>query len=254
MSRSHTTDHAAEHTANRAADHPVEHTVDALHHAADSARELAAEVKPRLRGVSHFYGLWVSLVAGAVLVAVAPSGTARWGAAVYSVTLAGMFGASSLFHLGNWTPSTAAKLLKLDHTAIFLLIAGTYTPICLLTMGGAPRALLLGFVWCIATAGIVFEWLPVPAPRGYVTTVYISLGWIGTVAMVPIYQRTGWEGLLLVAAGGISYTIGAVVLARRRPDPWPRVFGYWEIFHAFVIVAALMHWCTIAFLVLPLAR
>ncbi|MFN8025098.1 MAG: hemolysin III family protein [Acidimicrobiia bacterium] len=228
--------------------------VDALHHAADAARELAAEVKPRLRGVSHFYGLWVSIAAGVVLVLMAPAGLARFGAIVYSLTLAGMFGASSLYHLGNWSPPTARRLLKLDHTAIFLLIAGTYTPICLLAMGGVPRAVLLGLVWLIAIAGIVFEWLPVPAPRGYVTTVYISLGWIGVAAMVPLYRHTGWEGLLLIAGGGVSYTVGAVVLARRRPDPWPRVFGYWEIFHAFVIVAAVMHWCAIAFLVLPLAE
>ena len=233
---------------------PAEHPVDALHHAAESARALAAEVKPRLRGVSHFYGLWVSIAAGILLVVTAPAGLATFAATVYAITLAGMFGASSLYHLGKWRPTTSAKLLKLDHTAIFLLIAGTYTPICLLTMDGTGRAVLLGSVWTIAVAGIGFEWLPVPAPRGYVTTVYITLGWIGTIAMVPLYRRTGWEGLLLIALGGMSYTVGAVVLAMKRPDPWPRVFGYWEIFHAFVIIAAVLHYCAIAFLVLPLQQ
>jgi hemolysin III len=94
----------------------------------------------------------------------------------------------------------------------------------------------------------------VPAPRGYVTTVYITLGWIGAAAMVPLYRMTGWEGLLLIALGGVSYTVGAVVLAMKKPDPWPKVFGYWEIFHAFVIVAAVLHYCAIAFLVLPLQQ
>ena len=252
MSASRTGSHG-EHTEH-SVESTVDATVDALHHAAESARALAAEVKPRLRGVSHFYGLWVAIAAGIVLVLSAPDGLARFAATVYSITLAGMFGASSLYHLGKWTPGTSAKLLKLDHTAIFLLIAGTYTPICLLTMDGTGRALLLGSVWTIAAAGIGFEWLPVPAPRGYVTTVFITLGWIGAIAMVPLYRSTGWEGLLLIALGGVSYTVGAVVLAMRKPDPWPRVFGYWEIFHACVIVAAALHYCAIAFLVLPLQQ
>ena len=241
-------------TARARANSPAGQPVEALHQAAESARALAAEVKPRLRGVSHFYGLWVSIAAGIVLVITAPAGLASLAGLVYAITLAGMFGASSLYHLGKWTPATSAKLLKLDHTAIFLLIAGTYTPICLLAMDGAFRAVVLGLVWVIAIAGIGFEWLPVPAPRGYVTTVYITLGWIGAVAMVPLYRKTGWEGLLLIALGGISYTVGAVVLAMKKPDPWPKVFGYWEIFHAFVIVAAVLHYCAIAFLVLPLQQ
>jgi hemolysin III len=232
----------------------VGHSADAAHHAAESARRVAAEVKPRLRGVSHFYSLWFALVAGVVLVVGAPAGIARLGAAVYAVSLVAMFGASSLYHLGKWSPATARILLKCDHTAIFLLIAGSYTPVCLLALGGAPRALILGAVWCIALAGITFEWLPARAPRGYVTTVYLTLGWIGVVALVPLWRQTGWEGVALIAAGGVSYTVGALVLATRKPDPWPHVFGYWEIFHVFVIIAAALQYCAIAFVVLPLAR
>jgi hemolysin III len=215
---------------------------------------VAAEVKPRLRGVSHFYGLWVAIAAGSVLVVTAPAGLARFGSTVYAVSLVAMFGASSLYHLGHWSPNTARILLKCDHTAIFLLIAGSYTPICLLAMDGVARTLLLGAVWLVALGGIVFEWLPVPAPRGYVLTVYLSLGWLGAVAFIPLWQRTGWEGVTLIALGGLCYTIGAVVLARKRPDPWPHVFGYWEIFHAFVIVAAVLQYCAIAFVVLPLGE
>ncbi len=209
-------------------------------------------VKPRYRGTSHLYALFVAVVAAIVLVATAPAGLATFAAAVYAVTLAGMFGASALYHRGNWSPPAARRLLKLDHTAIFLLIAGTYTPIALLAMEGTTRAVTLSAVWLIAFAGIVFEWLPVPAPRGYVTTVYLGLGWIGTFSFVPLYDATGWGGVLLVAGGGLLYTIGAIVHAARKPDPWPETFGYHEIFHVLVILAALLHYCAIAFLVLPL--
>ena len=208
--------------------------------------------KPRYRGVSHFYALFVSIVAAVVLVVTAPAGLATFGAAVYATTLVGMFGASALYHRGEWSLTTARRLLQLDHTAIFLLIAGTYTPIALLAMSGTMQVVTLAAVWLVALAGIVFEWLPIPAPRGYVTTVYIVLGWIGVFAFVPLYRETGWAGVALVAGGGLSYTVGAIVHAARKPDPWPEVFGYHEIFHVFVIVAALLHYCAIVFLVLPL--
>jgi hemolysin III len=209
-------------------------------------------VKPRYRGVSHFYALFVAIVAAVVLVATAPAGLPTFGAAVYATTLVGMFGASALYHRGSWSIGTAKRLLQLDHTAIFLMIAGTCTPIALLTMHGAGRAALLGAVWLVAAAGIVFEWMPVPAPRGYVTGVYMGLGWIGAFAFVPLYQATGWDGVLLIAGGGLLYSIGAIVHAAHRPDPWPDTFGYHEIFHVFVILAALLHYCAIAFIVLPL--
>ena len=187
-----------------------------------------------------------------MLVATAPSGLATFAATVYALTLVGMFGASALYHRGNWSPPTARRLLQLDHTAIFLLIAGTYTPIALLAMHGTEQVVTLSAVWLVAAAGIVFEWMPIPAPRGYVTTVYMFLGWIGAFAFVPLYEETGWWGVALIAGGGLCYTIGAIVHAARRPDPWPETFGYHEIFHVFVILAALMHYCAIAFLVLPL--
>ena len=219
---------------------------------AATVHALATLPKPRYRGTSHFYALFVALVAAVALVATAPAGLATLGAAIYAICMVGMFGASALYHRGNWSPTTAKRLLQLDHTAIFLMIAGTYTPIALLAMEGAPRAATLTAVWVVAAAGIVFEWMPIPAPRGYVTSVYMFLGWIGAFAFVPLYDTTGWLGVGLVAGGGLAYTIGAVVHAARRPDPWPETFGYHEIFHVFVILAALLHYCAIAFLVLPL--
>ena len=208
--------------------------------------------KPRYRGTSHFYALFVAVVAAFALVVTAPAGLATFGAAVYATCMVAMFGASALYHRGDWSHSTAKKLLQLDHTAIFLMIAGTYTPIALLAMDGTARVVTLAAVWVVAAAGIVFEWLPIPAPRGYVTTVYMFLGWIGAFSFVSLYDATGWGGVVLVAGGGLLYMIGAIVHAARKPDPWPETFGYHEIFHVFVILAALMQYCAIAFLVLPL--
>lgn len=217
-----------------------------------TAPPLATTPKPRYRGTSHFYALFVAVVAAIALVASAPAGLAVLGAAIYATTMVAMFGASALYHRGNWSPATAKRLLQLDHTAIFLMIAGTYTPIALLAMDGSARVATLTAVWGVAAAGIAFEWMPVPAPRGYVTTVYMLLGWIGAFSFVPLYESTGWTGVLLIAGGGLLYTIGAIVHAARSPDPWPATFGYHEIFHVFVILAALLHYCAIAFLVLPL--
>jgi hemolysin III len=219
---------------------------------ATAVRALTTLPKPRYRGTSHFYALWFAIVAAVVLVATAPRGLATFAAAVYATSMVGMFAASALYHRGNWSVPTAKRLLQLDHTAIFLMIAGTYTPIALLAMDGTPRAATLSAVWVVAGAGIGFEWLPIPAPRGYVTTVYMALGWIGAFSFVPLYRTTGWAGVLLIAGGGLLYSIGAIVHAARKPDPWPETFGYHEIFHVFVILAVILHYCAIAFLVLPL--
>jgi hemolysin III len=213
----------------------------------------APQLEPRLRGVSHLYAFFLALIAVALLVARAPAGAALVGVAVYGVTLVAMFGASALYHRPRWSPSRARWFLKLDHSAIFLVIAGTATPIVLLTSGGLTRAVVLTVLWGIAAGGIVFEWLPIEPPRGYVTSVYLLLGWLGAVAIGGLWHHTGVAGALLVAAGGALYTVGAVIHAARRPDPWPRVFGYHELFHAFVIAAAVFHYCAIAFYVVPLA-
>jgi hemolysin III len=214
------------------------------------ATTLAA--KPRLRGISHLYACGVAAVLGTVSVVTAPEGTATVAATVYAVGLVAMFGASALFHRPQWSAARAARFLKVDHTAIFLMIAGTSTPIALLAVDGTLGDVVLALVWTIAVGGIVFEWLPVSAPPGYVTAVYLTIGWVGIIGLGGLWDSTGPEGVALVAGGGVLYTIGAIVHAVRRPDPWPRVFGYHEIFHAFVIGAALAHWCAIQFLVLPL--
>jgi hemolysin III len=213
----------------------------------------AGVVKPRLRGVSHRYAFFVSIALAVALVATAPPGLATFGAVVYGTTMIGMFGASALYHGRTWPTHHVARLLKIDHTAIFLFIAGTATPILLLTSDGAMRVLVLGLVWAIAVGGVIFEWLPMPPPRGYVTTVYLVIGWVGLLATGGLWDHTGFAGVALVLGGGVLYTTGAIIHAARRPDPWPNVFGYHELFHLLVIGAAALHYCTTAFYVLPLA-
>ena len=208
-------------------------------------------VKPRMRGLSHFYAFFLSLAAGTVLVATAPRGLATWTALVYALSISAMLGASALLHRGTWTPGQARILTKLDHTCIYLLIAGTYTPISLIAMSGVIRVLVFSVVWLGAVVGIALEWMWYRPPRGWVTTNYIVVGWVAVIALPQLWTSLGVAGFLLVLLGGVSYTVGAVIHAAQHPDPWPEVFGYHELFHVFVLVALLLHFAAIAFVVLP---
>ena len=211
----------------------------------------AIAVKPRLRGLSHYYAFFISLATGTVLVATAPRGLATWSALVYALGISAMLGASALLHRGNWTIGQARILTKLDHTCIYLLIAGTYTPISLIALSGVIRVLVFSVVWLGAIVGIALEWLWYRPPRGWVTTNYIAVGWVALIALPQLWTSLGVAGFLLVFLGGVSYTVGAVIHAARRPDPWPEVFGYHELFHVFVLVALVLHFAAIAFVVLP---
>jgi hemolysin III len=198
--------------------------------------------KPRLRGVSHTWAFAVAVVAGAVLTATArdplPAG-------VYAASLCAMFGASALYHRGRWSPARLAVMRGIDHSMIFVLVAGTFTPIVASVVDGTLGTVLLIVVWSGALAGIALTWLWNSAPRGVVAGVYVALGWVAVLAMPDIARNAGIAALLLLA-GGILYTIGAVVYARQRPDPLPEVFGFHEVFHAFVIAAAAAHLAAVA--------
>jgi hemolysin III len=208
-------------------------------------------IKPRLRGLSHYYAFFLSLATGTLLVATAPRGLATWTALVYALSISAMLGASALLHRGTWTPAQARILTKLDHTCIYLLIAGTYTPISLIAMSGVIRVLVFSVVWLGAVVGIALEWMWYRPPRGWVTTNYIVVGWVAIIALPQLWTSLGVAGFLLVVFGGVSYTVGAVIHASQRPDPWPEVFGYHELFHVFVLVALVLHFAAIAFVVLP---
>lgn len=204
-----------------------------------------AEVVPRLRGVFHQWGAVVFGVIGLALVVAAPEAQMRVALAVYAVGLTGMLTISALYHRGPWTPRGKRIWQKLDHSGIFLAIAGTYTPLSA-AVGGWLGPSLLITVWAAAAAGIAFEWLPVTPPRWYGVVVYIALGWLAVVALPKFWTLLGFPGFSLVVLGGVLYTVGAIVLATHWPNPSPRVFGYHEVWHVFTLFAALAQFVAIA--------
>ena len=215
---------------------------------APSARP--ALVKPRMRGVLHQWAFFVSLILGLVLVLAANGGRETFAASVYAGSVAALLGTSALYHRVNWS-RTAARLWmrRLDHAMIFVLIAGTYTPFGLLVLEGTLATAILIAVWSGAVAGIVLQLVWVQAPKWVSALVYVALGWVAVLTFPGLIDGIGVLGALLVAAGGLLYTVGAVVYALGRPDPAPTVFGYHEIFHALVIVAAALQYAAIAFYV-----
>ncbi len=207
--------------------------------------------RPTFRGVSHQWGFFVALVATTLMVISAPSGRATFAAVVYGVCLCAMLGVSALYHRVRWGTVGGRRMNRLDHSTIFLAIAGTYTPIAIIGLTGWVEPTVLTFVWVGSIAGIVAEWLPFEPPRGYTTTVYVSIGWVAVIAVPQLWTNLGVAAFVLIAVGGALYTIGAFVLAFRRPDPVPLVFGYHEVFHVFVVLAATLHFIAITFFVLP---
>jgi hemolysin III len=208
--------------------------------------------KPRLRGVSHQWAFFVAVVTGALLVVFAPTGQAKLAAAVYAASVAGLFGASALYHRVNWSSLNARRWMRrLDHSMIFVLIAGTYTPFALLVLQGTLADVILVVVWGGAVGGVILKLLWIDAPKALIAAVYVMLGWVALAAFPQLLEELGVGGTALVAAGGVLYTIGAVVYARGRPDPAPTVFGYHEVFHALVIAAAALQYAAVAFFALP---
>jgi hemolysin III len=212
----------------------------------------AIPVKPRLRGVSHQWAFFVALVAGAVLVVAAPAGRATFAAAVYALSVVAMFGASALYHRIDWKSVSARRWMRrLDHSMIYLLIAGTYTPFALLVLdGGMARAILIT-VWSGAVLGIGLKMLWPDTPKWLTAALYVALGWVAVAAFPQLAGELGPVGIGLIAGGGVLYTAGAIVYALRRPDPAPTVFGYHEIFHVLVIAAAVLQYVAVAAYALP---
>jgi hemolysin III len=229
---------------------------DAAVEKAGAAREAAGEaiaaVKPKLRGVSHEWAFFVSLFLGAGLIVAAKTEKATLAVAIYAVSLSALFGTSALYHRVNWTRPDLRRLMRrLDHSMIFFLIAGTYTPFALLVLNGPLADAILVTVWVGAIAGAVIETVWIDHPKWVAALIYMSLGWVAVAAFPELWSAMGVAGTLLVAAGGILYTAGAVVYATQRPNPNPRVFGYHEVFHLLVIAAAAAHFAAVAFFALP---
>jgi hemolysin III len=212
----------------------------------------AAPVKPKLRGVSHQYAFFVSLACGAGLIAAASGGTARLVATIYALAVSALLGTSALYHRVTWRASTRRWMRRLDHSMIFILIAGTYTPVAVIALSGPLSKAILIAVWAGAGVGVAFKLVWIDAPKWLFAAVYIALGWVSVAVFGELPGAIGWLGVAGLALGGLLYTAGAIIYASERPNPWPKVFGYHEIFHALVLAAAGLHYAVIAFVVLPL--
>jgi hemolysin III len=209
------------------------------------------DLRPRLRGKLHAWSFPAAVALAVVLIWSAPSGVPTLAAAVFGACVAIMLGTSALYHRVLWAPKARRMMRRADHAAIYLLIAGTYTPYGLLVLEGSWRWAVLAIVWAGAAAAIVQKFVWVDAPTWVAAAIGLALGWVGVVAFPEIIRDTGVTGTMLLALGGLLYTVGAVVYACKRPDPVPRVFGYHELFHTLVVGAALCQYAAIAFFVLP---
>ncbi len=204
--------------------------------------------------MSHQWAFFVSVGLGIALVISAPSGKATTAAAVYAASVVMLFGTSALYHRTDWRrPSARRWMRRLDHSAIFLLIAGSYTPFALLALDGTLADVILVVVWAGALGGIVLKLVWIDAPDWLAATIYVLLGWVAVAAAPGLVSELGVTAAGMVGLGGLLYTVGAVVYARHRPDPVPAVFGYHEVFHLLVILAAGLQYAVIAFWVLPAA-
>lgn len=214
--------------------------------------ELVADLRPRLRGVLHEAAFFAACVVGVVFVAFAPEDRAA-PAAVFAASAAVMLGTSALYHRVRWGPRARLWMRRADHAGIFILIAGTYTPVGLISLHGSMRSVVLATVWSGAGAATISKFCWVGAPKWLSAVVGVALGWVGVVALPQLAQREGVAPIVLLAAGGVAYTAGAVIYARRRPDPVPTVFGYHELFHACTIVALACQYVAVAFFVVRVA-
>lgn len=202
--------------------------------------------KPLVRGWIHTVMAPVMLLAGLAMLIWAPTAGLRAAVAVYALSAIILFGCSALYHRFYWGPEATALLRRLDHSNIFLFIAGTYTPLAVALTSGTSRVLLLSIVWGVAAAGILFRIFWLSAPRWLYTLLYIAMGWTALGWMVQFWRNGGAGVVVMLVLGGVVYTLGAVVYARKRPDPGPRWFGYHEIFHAATAIAAVCHYLAIS--------
>ncbi len=219
--------------------------------AVDAAEEVGvapvvAPVAPLLRGWLHAVCFVVAVPAGVALVAGAPTSSARAAAGVYAVGLCALFGVSAAYHCRRWSPAGRRRMRKLDHATIFVMIAGSYTPLCVVALGGKLGLAILAAVWAGAALGAGVALFEVASKPALSLLGYIALGWMMVVGLPELSQRIGGAALALLVVGGLLYTVGGVVLVHHRPDPAPAVFGYHEVWHVMVAGAAACHYLTIA--------
>ena len=214
-----------------------------------TSTEAIAPVRPRLRGRLHQAGFVAACLAGVPLVVTA-DGKRLVAAAVFAISAVTMLGTSALYHRVTWGPRARLWMRRLDHAGVYLLIAGTYTPVGLLSLHGPLQRVVLAVVWSGAAAAILTKFCWVQAPKWLSVVLGIALGWVGVAAMPQLAASSGAAAVALLAGGGLAYTTGAIVYARRKPDPLPSVFGYHELFHALTLVALACQYVAIAFFVI----
>jgi hemolysin III len=206
--------------------------------------------KPRLRGWLHAYAFFVALVCGIVLCSLSltrPGWTPVISCVIYSLTVCGLFGTSALYHRRVWSPRGYQIMRRMDHSMIFVFIAGTYTPFCTLLLPSPKSEIMLGIVWTGALLGVALKLVWPHLPRWVGAPLYIALGWVAVAVLPDILHQGGVTALVLLIVGGVMYSVGAVFYALRRPNPWPTVFGHHEFFHACTLVAAICHHIAIYF-------
>ena len=211
----------------------------------------ASAIRPRFRGFSHRIAFFLTIPLGVALGLEVQTSAGRAAAIAFGASVVTMFGASALYHTVDWPEARRRWMRRLDHAGIYALIAGSYTPVGLLVLSGSWRLVVLGIVWIGAAVAIALKFFWLDAPTWLSAVIGIGLGWVAVVVFPQILDRVGIAGSVLVLAGGLAYTAGALVYALRRPDPLPAVFGFHEVFHALVIVAVACQYTAIAFFVLP---
>jgi hemolysin III len=211
----------------------------------------SSDLIPALRGVLHQWAFWLALAAAAALVALAPAGVPRLAALIYGAGLCLMLAASALYHRLRCSPGVKNLLCRIDHSAIYVFMAASYTPVCLLVLEDTARWVVLGSVWAGALGGVALSVAWVTAPRVLFAISYLALGWVIVIAFPQLMENLDLTPIVLFGAGGVLYSAGAVIYALRRPNPWPSTFGFHEIFHALVVAAAVTHFVAMAGWVIP---
>jgi hemolysin III len=215
-------------------------------------------MKRRLRepvsGLTHLVGVLLALVALIVLLAKAAGRADQLVAfGIFGLSLIALYGASALYHLLPVSASAIARLRRLDHMTIFILIAGTYTPVCVLALGGVWRAGLLGLIWTLALCGIVLKLLWMDAPRWLSVGVYLAMGWLAVIAASAIFQAIPSGGIAWILIGGLVYSAGALIYGLKRPNPVPGIFGFHELWHLFVMAGSACHFWVMLRYIAPIS-
>jgi hemolysin III len=208
----------------------------------EAVLEKVAEVKPKLRGWLHAATTPLALAAGVVLIVLSPTLTTRVGSAVFAGTALLLFAVSAIYHRGNWSPRVWATLRRIDHSNIFLLIAGSYTPFTLILLHGGDRVVLLLLVWTGAVLGVLFRIFWTDAPRWLYVPIYLAMGWAAIFYANQFAEGGSTVVIVLIVVGGGLYTLGGLVYGLKRPNPFPSWFGFHEVFHSFVVAAFICHY------------